>query len=53
MTISIEEFYEENEICPEFNEEFYLDRFPDTKDFYQPHRINEGIDDKHRLYAPF
>jgi translation initiation factor 2 beta subunit (eIF-2beta)/eIF-5 len=50
MTISIEEFYQENTVCLNFNKDFYSYRFPDTKDFYQPYCKDQGIDDQHRLY---
>lgn len=50
MTISIEEFYQNNQIDNKFDEVFYSEQYPETKDFYQPHCKANGIDDKHRLY---
>lgn len=50
MTISIEEFYQNNQIDDKFDEVFYSEQYPETKDFYQPHCKANGIDEKHRLY---
>lgn len=50
MTISIEEFYKSNKIDEDFDEVFYQNIYPETKDFYQHYCNNNNIDDKHRLY---
>ena len=50
MNISIEDFYIDNAIDPNFDEQFYLFQFPEIKEFYQPYCLDNGIDDKHRLY---
>lgn len=48
--ISIEEFYKDNILDYNFDEESYLLAYPYVKDFYQPHCQQNNIDDKHRLY---
>jgi len=48
--ISIDAFYQKNKVDPNFDENFYQTRYPETKDFYQPYCKNENIDNKHRLY---
>ena len=35
--ISIEEFYEKNNVHEDFDEVFYSQRYAELKDFYQPH----------------
>tara|TARA_B100000131_G_C18115771_1_gene611230 strand:+ start:1063 stop:3276 length:2214 start_codon:yes stop_codon:yes gene_type:complete len=50
--ISIEEFYEHNEIDEEFDEEFYrsIINHPDLDDFYQPYCSENDIPERYRLY---
>ena len=50
MTISIEKFYQKNRVDDDFDEVFYQEQYPETKDFYQPYCQNNNIDDRHRLY---
>ena len=50
MAISIEEFYQKNKVDADFDEVFYQNNYPATKDFYQPYCKENNIDDKHRLY---
>ena len=47
---SIDLFYQNNKVNPNFDENFYQKRYPETKEFYQPHCRILNIDDKHRLY---
>ena len=35
--ISIDEFYTNNTIPKEFDEEFYSNQYPEVEDFYQPY----------------
>jgi len=42
--ISIDAFYQKNKVEPNFDENFYQTRYPETKDFYQPYCKNENID---------
>lgn len=48
--MTIEEFYQYNCIDENFNESVYQKLHPETKNFYQPHCLENNIDDKHRLY---
>jgi hypothetical protein len=50
MFISIEEFYKTNIVSEDFDENFYQNQYPDTRDYYQPYCIDNNIDDKHRLF---
>lgn len=50
MTISIQEFYQNNKVDPDFDEIRYLAKQPEAKNFYQSICEQEGIDDKHRLF---
>lgn len=50
MYISIEEFYQQNIVDPDFDEIFYESCYPETKEFYQPHCQINNIDNKHRLF---
>lgn len=50
MYLSIEEFYQHNQIDESFNEKFYQEHHPETIGFYQPYCKHNNIDDKHRLY---
>lgn len=50
MTISIEEFYLNNSLDPNFNHHYYAYKYSGTKDFYQPYCSQNNIDDKHRLF---
>lgn len=50
MPISIEEFYQHNQIDENFDEKRYLETYPETIGFYQPYCQQNNIDDKHRLY---
>lgn len=50
MTISIEEFYQNNQVDDKFDEIFYQGHYPQTQDFYQPHCKDNHISDKYRLY---
>ena len=47
------DFYLFNQIDESFDEVLYQNRYPETKNFYQPECINNNIDDKHRLYFHF
>lgn len=47
---SIDIFYQNNKVNPNFDENFYQERYPETKEFYQPHCRILNIDDKHRLF---
>ena len=48
--MSIEQFYTDQIIDDNFDEVFYSQEYPETKDFYQPHCKISNIDDKHRLF---
>jgi len=48
--LTIENFYKNNNIDESFDEVFYQEQFPETKDFYQPYCKENKIGDKHRLY---
>ena len=48
--ITIEEFYTTATVDSSFNEIFYKNNYPETIDFYQPHCLNNNIDDRHRLF---
>jgi hypothetical protein len=50
MHISIDKFYQDHKVDINFDEIFYQDKYPDTKDFYQPYCRENNIDDKHRLF---
>jgi hypothetical protein len=51
MLISIENFYIQNpHIDPDFDELFYAEAYPETKDFYQPYCDKNNISDRHRLF---
>lgn len=47
---SIEEFYKIHTLDKDFDEIIYQNKYPETKDFYQPHCKDNNIDDKHRLF---
>ena len=48
--LSIVEFYKTNSVEESFDEKFYQNAHPDSKNFYQPFCSDSGIDDRHRLY---
>lgn len=48
--MDINEFYKNNIVDKDFDEVFYQQQYPETKNFYQPYCKDSGIDDKHRLY---
>jgi hypothetical protein len=50
MSISIEEFYQYNQIDESFDAVSYLSRYPYVSQFYQPHCRDNNISEKHRLY---
>lgn len=50
MNLSIQEFYENNIVDPDFDETLHLKWKPEAKDFYQPFCKENSIDDKHRLF---
>jgi hypothetical protein len=50
MTISIEEFYQSNDIEENFNEKLYNETYPETANFYQPYCRQNNIGDRQRLY---
>ena len=50
ITISIEEFYQSNDIDESFDEQAYQEKHPETLAFYQPYCQQNNIDNKHRLY---
>lgn len=43
-------FYKYNKVDPEFDEIYYSEAHPETKDFYQPYCSSNNINNKHRLY---
>ena len=48
--ISIDEFYTNNTIPKEFDEEFYSNQYPEVEDFYQPYCKDNGFTERQRLY---
>lgn len=50
MIQSIIEFYENNLVDNDFDENFYANKYPDTESFYQPYCSNYGINNRHRLF---
>lgn len=48
--ITIEEFYRTNKVKKSFDEEEYLLKNPEVKDFYQPYCKENGFSEKQRLY---
>jgi hypothetical protein len=48
--MNIEQFYTDQIIDDNFDEVFYSQEYPETKDFYQPYCKTSNIDDKHRLF---
>ena len=48
--MSIEEFYQNNHVDIDFDEIFYQNQCPETKDYYQPYCKDNHISDKHRLF---
>ncbi len=51
--LGLVDFYLFNKIDESFDEIAYQNKFPETKNFYQPECTNNNIDDKHRLYFHF
>lgn len=50
MILSIEQFYQDNIIDNDFDENFYIKEYPITETFYQPHCEALGFTEKERLY---
>jgi hypothetical protein len=48
--MNIEEFYAANLLDPNFDENFYEQEYPETKNFYQPYCEHHNISNKYRLY---
>lgn len=48
--ITIEEFYQKNELNEDFGFVYYKKTFPETKNFYQPYCFQNNISEKQRLY---
>ena len=46
----IEEFYENSFVENDFDETYYQDRYPDTKEFCQPYCRDNNISDRKRLF---
>lgn len=51
--LSIEQFYNVFQVDESFDEIEYIQNFPETKNFYQPHCKHNNISDKKRLYFHF
>ena len=50
MSITIEEFYKNNQLDYSFDEILYLKEHPDVEGFYQPYCKDNAISEKHRLF---
>ena len=48
--MDITNFYENNNVEPDFDENFYAQMYPETIGFYQPYCSDAGIDERKRLY---
>ena len=48
--MDIEEFYNNFTVDDDFDEIYYQDKYPETKDFYQPHCRENQISEKQRLF---
>jgi len=48
--MDIHEFLEKNEVHPDFDENFYMERYEGVANFYQPYCNENHITDKERLY---
>ena len=48
--MDIHEFLEKNKVHPDFDENFYMERYEGVANFYQPHCNENHITDKERLY---
>jgi hypothetical protein len=48
--MDIVEFYKTHKVDDDFDEVFYSEQYPETKDFYQPYCKNNSIDDRLRLF---
>lgn len=47
------DFYNNHTVDPDFDELFYQQEYPETKDFYQPFCKENGISDRQRLFYHF
>lgn len=50
MSVTIEEFYKNNQLDYSFDEISYLKEHPDVEGFYQPYCRENAISEKHRLF---
>jgi len=48
--MDIVEFYKHNDVDYDFDENYYLDKYPETKNFYEPYCTNNNINNKQRLF---